>query len=86
MNNDTFMKKQIQEMMKEFEVIDNINTYAYMQAAVTTVCIVNHIKKWIKLFGERDISERIIEFKKSDEGVIPVKPVVVLLNPDWLKY
>ena len=43
--NDKCMKKQIQETMKESEVANNINTHAYMKAAVNVVCMQIQVKK-----------------------------------------
>ena len=37
MNNDVFMNKQLQEMMKRSEMMNNTNTHAYMQAAVNVM-------------------------------------------------
>ena len=43
-----------------------------------------HVKRVIKLFGERSISEMIKEFRQLDEGAMPVNPVVIPINPDEL--
>ena len=59
MNNDTCMKKKIQETMKESEVVNNINTHALMQSVVNMMFRKIHAKKGIKLFGERSIAEMI---------------------------
>ena len=70
--------------MKESKVMNNKNTHAYMQAAVKMMFTHMHAKKGIKLFGESDISAMIKEFKQLDEGDMPIKPVVIPLNPDKL--
>ena len=57
-----------------------------MQAAVNVMFTHNNSKKGIKLFGERDISEMINEFKQLYEGEIPGNPVVIPLNPDEITY
>ena len=58
MKNDTFMKKQIQETMKE-SGINNTNTHAYMLTAVNMVFTQMHVNTGIKLFGERTIATMI---------------------------
>ena len=72
-------------MIKESEVMNNKNTYAYMQAAVNVIFTQIHAKKRINIFGERDILAMVKKFKKKwYEGVIPEKPVVIPLNTDEL--
>ena len=55
MNKYMCVKKQIQEMIKESEIIIIENTHAYMQAAVMVMFTHMHAKKGTKLFGERAI-------------------------------
>ena len=45
-----------------------------------------HARKVIKFFGERAMAAIIKEFKQLDEGEIPVKLVVILLNLDEITY
>ena len=47
MNNDTCMKKKIQETMKEYEVTNNTDTHAYMQAELNVMFTQMHAKKVI---------------------------------------
>ena len=58
-NNGTYVKKKIQEMMKEFDMMNNKNTYAYIKAAVNVMFMYMHKNKLIKLFGEIDIAAMI---------------------------
>ena len=84
MNNYTCIKKRIQEMMIAYKLMNNKNTHACMQAAVNMMFTHMHVKRVIKLFGERSISEMIKEFRQLDEGAMPVNPVVIPINPDEL--
>ena len=59
MNNDTSVKKQIQETMKEFNMMNNTNIRAYMKAEVNVMSTQIHKKKGIKLFGKRATLEVI---------------------------
>ena len=59
MNNDTSVKKQIQETMKEFNMMNNTNIRAYMKAEVNVMSTQIHKNKGIKLFGKRAILEVI---------------------------
>ena len=45
MNNNTCAKKQKKEMMKQFELKNNTNTHAYMQAEVNMMFTQMHAKK-----------------------------------------
>ena len=53
-----------------------------MQAVSNVMFTQMHANKGIKLFYERSIAAMIKEFRQLDEGAMPVKLVVVLLNPD----
>ena len=68
--------------MKEFEVMNNKNTHAYMQAEVNMLFTHMHAKKRVKLFGERDISALIKEPKQLDEGDILGKKMAIPFNLD----
>ena len=76
------MKKQIQEMMKESEMMNNTNKHAYMEAEVNVMFTQMHANKGIRLFGERDIAAMIKELKPLYEWVMPANPVVFPLNPN----
>ena len=76
------VKKEIQVMMNCSEVVNNTNTYTYMQAAVNKRFMQMHGKKGIKLFCERVIPTMDKEFKPLHEVYMPVKPVVIILNHD----
>ena len=67
MNNGTSVKKQTQEMMKEYDIMNNTNTHAYMQKEVNVMFMQMYANKGIMLFCERDIAGTIKEFKKLDE-------------------
>ena len=43
--NDMFTKKQIEETMEKIRVMNNANTYVYMQAAVNVMFIKIHANK-----------------------------------------
>ena len=55
MNNDTFVKKKIQEIMKLSDIMNNTNTHVYTQAAENMFFIQICAKKGIHFFGERAI-------------------------------
>ena len=62
------------------------NTHAYIQAEVNMMFTKMHARKAVKFFGERAMAAIIKEFKQLDEGEIPVKLVVILLNLDEITY
>ena len=62
--------------------MNNTNKHTYMQAVSNVMFTQMHANKGIKLFYERSIAAMIKEFRQLDEGAMPVKLVVVLLNPD----
>ena len=64
MNNNTSLKNQIKEMIKEYETINNINIHAYMNTVANVMFMQIHSKKGIKLFGEREILEMIKQLKQ----------------------
>ena len=76
------VKKEIQVMMNCSEVVNNTNTYTYMQSAVNKRYMHIHAKKGITLFFERVIPTMDKEFKTLYEVYMPVKPVVIILNHD----
>ena len=66
--------------------MNNTDTHAYMQAAVNVMFTQMYANKEINMFGERDVSEMIKQFKQLDEGEIQEKPVVITLNPEEITY
>ena len=86
MKNDESVQKQIQETKKESEIMNNKNTYAYIQAEMNVMLTQMQAKKAIKFFGKMYIAEVINELKQLNEGVMPVNPVVITLNPDEFTY
>ena len=59
MNNNASVNKQMQEMAKESEMMNNKNTHAYMQAAVNVIFTQMHENKGITLFCERTMAVMI---------------------------
>ena len=55
-------------MINFSEVVNNTNTYTYMQSAVNKRFMHIHAKKLFKLFGERGIAKMINGFKQLYEG------------------
>ena len=62
--------------------MNNKNTHEYMHSAVNVMFLQIHSKERIKFFVEMFIATMIKEFKQLYEGVIPVHPGVIILNPD----
>ena len=66
-NNYVCVRNQIQVMMNCSEVVNNTNTYTYMQSAVNKRYMQMHGKKGIKLFGDMVIPTMDKEFKPLNE-------------------